>query len=199
VLFEGVCMNWLDAVIIALFAWFTFAAFQAGFVREAVTVVAAVLGVVVAGIFYIDLADDILVFINNEQIARIVAFGALFAATALAGQMMALILKPAVDAFQLGVFDQLVGAAFGFAKALVFVEVFLVVFITYPKWGMGDTIDQSFIGPLMIKNAPVLVQVLPDEFELGVNGFKAGVPASFPDSPGYHYQPPGNVPPMLNP
>ena len=194
-------MNWLDAAILALIAWFTFAAFQAGFIRETVTVMAAVLGVVLAGMFYVDLADDVLLFISNEQIARIVAFGALFAATALAGQMIALVLKPAVDAFQLGVFDQLAGAVFGFAKAIVFVEVFLLVFITYPRWGLGETIDRSFIGPLLIKNTAVLVKVLPDEFEISVNGFKAGVPASFPDTPGgdYQYQPPGNIPPMLNP
>ncbi len=194
-------MNWLDAAILGLVAWFTFSAFQAGFIRETVTVVAAVLGVVLAGMFYMDLADDVLLFIDNEQIARIVAFGVLFAATALAGQMLALVLKPAVDAFQLGVFDQLAGAVFGFAKSMIFVEVFLIVFITYPKWGLGSTIDQSFIGPLLIKNTPLLVKVLPDEFEISVNGFKAGVPASFPDTPGgnYEYQPPGNIPPVLNP
>ena len=41
-------MNWLDAAILGLVAWFTFAAFQAGFIRESVTVVAAVLGVILA-------------------------------------------------------------------------------------------------------------------------------------------------------
>jgi membrane protein required for colicin V production len=192
-------MNWLDAAILALVAWFTFAAFQAGFIRESVTVVAAVLGVLLAGMFYIDLADDVLLFIDSEYVARIVAFGALFAATALAGQMIALVLKPAVDFFQLGVFDQLAGAAFGFAKALVFVEVFLIVFITYPKWNLDKAIDESFIGSLLIKNTPVLVKVLPNEFEVGVNGFRDGLPASFPDKPGYKYEGPGDIPPQLRP
>lgn len=189
-------MNWLDAAILALAAWFTFAAFQAGFIRESVTVVAAVLGVILAGMFYVDLADDVLLFIDNEYVARIVAFGVLFAATALAGQMLALVLKPAVDFFQLGVFDQLAGAAFGFAKAIVFVEVFLIVFITYPKWDLDKAIDESFIGSLLIKNTPVLVKVLPDEFEVSVDGFRSGLPASFPDKPiGYKYQGPGDISP----
>ena len=191
-------MNWLDAAILALVAWFTFAAFQAGFIRESVTVVAALLGVVLAGIFYIDLADDVLMFIDNEYVARIVAFGVLFAATALAGQMLALVLKPAVDFFQLGVFDQLAGAMFGFTKAIIFAEVFLIVFITYPKWGLDKTINESFIGSLLIKNTPVLERVLPDEFQLGVDGFQSGLPASFPDKP-YQYEGPGNIPPQLKP
>ncbi len=191
-------MNWLDAAILALVVWFTFAAFQAGFIRESVTVVAAVLGVVLAGMFYIDLADDVLLFIDNEYVARIVAFGVLFAATALAGQMLAMVLKPAVDGFQLGVFDQLAGAGFGLAKALIFIQVFLIVFITYPKWNMDDAIDSSFIGSLIIKNTPVVVKALPDEFELSVDSFNAGVPASFPDQR-YEYEGPGNIPPQIRP
>ena len=134
--------------------------------------------------FYVDLAEDVLLFIDNEYVARIVAFGVLFAATALAGQMIALVLKPAVDLFQLGVFDQLGGALFGFAKAFVFVEVFLIVFITYPKWNMDKAIDGSFIGTIMIENTPALVKILPDEFEVSVDGFRSGLPASFPDKPG---------------
>lgn len=192
-------MNWLDAAILALVAWFTFAAFQAGFIRESVTVVAAILGVILAGMFYIDLADDVLMFIDSEYVARIVAFGVLFAATALAGQMIALVLKPAVDFFQLGVFDQLAGAAFGFAKAIVFIEVFLIVFITYPKWNLDTAIDESFIGSMLIRNTPVLVKILPNEFEISVDGFKDGLPASFPDKPGYKYQSPGDIPPQLRP
>jgi uncharacterized membrane protein required for colicin V production len=195
-------MNWLDAAILAIVLWFTFSAFQAGFIRETVTVVAAILGVVLAGLFYIDLANDVLLFIDNEQLARIVAFGVLFASTALAGQILALMLKPAVDFFQLGVFDQLAGAGFGFAKAFVFVEVFLIVFITYPKWGLDRTIDQSFIGSMMIRNTPVLAKVLPDEFQLSVDGFKSGIPASFPGGKPINYnkyQPPGNIPPSFKP
>jgi uncharacterized membrane protein required for colicin V production len=192
-------MNWLDAAILALVAWFTFAAFQAGFIRESVTVVASLLGVVVAGVFYIDLAEDVLMFIDNVYVARIVAFGVLFAATALAGQMIALVLKPAVDFFQLGVFDQLAGAIFGFTKAMIFVEVFLVLFITYPKWNLDEAIDRSFIGSLMIKNTPWLVNVLPSEFDVSVSGYQDGLPASFPDRPGYHYEAPGDIPPQLRP
>lgn len=173
-------MNWLDAAIILVVLWFTFAAFQAGFIRETVTIAAAIVGVVLAGLFYVDLAEDVLLFIDNEQLARIIAFGIIFAATALAGQMVALVLKPTVQFLQLGVFDQLAGAIFGFAKAMVFVQIFLILFITYPKWGLDEDIDDSVFGSLIIEKTAVLVQVLPDEFEISVDDFSAGVPASLP-------------------
>lgn len=167
-------MNWLDGAIIALVLWFTFSAFQAGFIRETVTIVAALLGIVLAGLFYEDLADDVLLFIDSETVARIVAFGIIFGAVALAGQMLALVLKPTVNLLQLGIFDQLAGAIFGFVKAMVFVQIFLIVFVTYPKWGLGDTIEDSLFGSLtveMVEKIPVLVRILPDEFEGAVDDF----------------------------
>lgn len=167
-------MNWLDAVIIALVLWFTFAAFQAGFIRESVTVVAAVIGVALAGLFYNDLADDVLLFIDSSQLANIVAFVIIFSAAALAGQVMALVLKPTVNVLQLGIFDQLLGAGFGMAKALVFIQIFLILFVTYPRWGLEKDIDDSLFGSLIIENTAVLVKILPAEFEGAVDDFNRG-------------------------
>lgn len=166
-------MNWLDLVILLVIAWFTFAAFQAGFIRETVTVVAAIVGVALAGMFYTDLSEDLLSFIDSRQLANIVAFTAIFGATALAGQMMAVVLKPTVNALQLGIFDQLLGAGFGFFKALVFIQIFLVLFITYPRWNMDNEIDGSIFGSLIVeKTSAGLVKILPGEFGGSVDDFK---------------------------
>lgn len=167
-------MNWLDGVIILLVLWLTYAAFQAGFIRETVTIAAIILGIVLAGIFYVDLADDVLLFIDNDDLASVVAFVIIFGAVALAGQVLAMVLKPTVTIFQLGIFDQLGGAAFGFLKAMVLVQIFLVLFVTYPRWGLMDAIDGSFFGSLtveMVDRAPAVLRILPDEFELGVDEF----------------------------
>ena len=67
-------MNWLDGAIIALIIWLTWSAFQVGFIRETVTIVAAILGVILAGLFYQDLAEEIFVFIENDTLASIVSF-----------------------------------------------------------------------------------------------------------------------------
>jgi membrane protein required for colicin V production len=167
-------VNWLDGAIIAVIIWLTFAAFQAGFIRESITVVAAILGMVVAGLFYKDIASDVLVFIDNETLADIAGFAVIFGSVVLAGQMLQMILKPTVNMLQLGIFDQLAGAAFGFVKAIVFIEIFIIVFITYPKWGIDDTIENSEFGTLTVRfidNAPVLMKMLPAEFEGDVHDF----------------------------
>ncbi len=176
-------MNWLDAAIIAVIIWFTLSAFQAGFVRESVTIMGAVLGVVLAGIFYTDLANGALTFIHSDTLAHIVAFAIIFGVTALAGQVLALVLKPTVNLLQLGVFDQLAGAAFGFLKAMVFIQVFLILFVTYPKWHMDKTINNSVFGSLIIDKTAVLTKILPHEFEAKVNDFTSKLSASHPNAP----------------
>ncbi|MDP3767611.1 MAG: hypothetical protein Q8S13_06320, partial [Dehalococcoidia bacterium] len=77
--------------------------------------------------------------------------------------------------FQLGMFDQLAGAAFGFLKAFVFIDIFLILFVTYPKWGVEQDIDDSLFGSLIVENTPVLVRILPDEFETAVDKYTGAI------------------------
>lgn len=165
-------MNWLDIAIVALVAWFTISAFQVGFIREIATLIGAVLGVVVAGLYYRGFAGEVLTFIDNDTLARIVAFAFLFGIIALAGQIMAVVLKPTVRALQLGVFDQLAGAIFGFTKAVVFIQIFIILFVTYPRWDLDNAIEESLFGSFIAENSTTVVQVLPDEFEIGLEDFE---------------------------
>jgi len=158
-------VNWLDGVILALLAWFIFAAFTAGFIREVVTIVSALLGVVLAGLFYEGLADDIGTFIDSERAARIVSFLVIFGAVAVAGQVAAMLLKETASLLMLGTFDHLAGAVFGLAKGVVIIQVLLILFATYPSLGLGDAISESSLSPVFTEDAPILLKVLPAEFD----------------------------------
>lgn len=164
-------MNWVDAVIVGALVWFTFSAFQAGFIREIVTVVSVLLGIILAGLFYTDLAADIDVAIDSERASRTIAFLAIFLATAAAGQLAAMLLKETVEMLMLGVFDQLAGALFGFAKAVLLLEILLIVFVTYPSLGLKEAIQGSTFAPIFLEVVPFLLRVLPSEFEAGVDTF----------------------------
>jgi len=164
-------MNWLDAAIVIAIAWFTFAAFRAGIIREVVAVIAFVVGVLAAGFYYDDLARDVLLVINNDTAANVIAFLVLFGAMALAGQLAAILLKQMAGLLFLGWLDHLAGAAFGLLKGLILVEVFLILFTTYPCLGLGDTIRGSAIAPLFLDRGPVLLKLLPSEFDRAVEAF----------------------------
>ena len=161
-------MNWLDAVILIALIGFTVAALRAGLIREVVTLVAVVVGVLIAGHYYDDLADDVLLFIKNDKAAKVIAFVSLFGSVALLGQLAALLIKQAVSILLLGWLNHLAGGAFGLLKGLVLVELFLMFFATFPYLGLDDAIDGSGIAPLFLDNGPALLKLLPGEFNQAV-------------------------------
>ena len=71
-------MNWLDFVIIFVLLSFVAAAFSAGLIREVITFLAIVVGIVIAGVLCDDLARDVLVFIDDRDAALAVSFLVLF-------------------------------------------------------------------------------------------------------------------------
>jgi membrane protein required for colicin V production len=164
-------LNWVDAVIVLVMAWFTYAAFTAGLIREVVTIVGAVFGVALAGLFYVNLAEDIKVIIDNDETARVVSFVVILGATVLASQLLALFLKQAASLLMLGLLDSLGGALIGLAKGFVLVEVALIVAITFPSLDLVPAVQDSMLAPFFLEALPVLKTILPDQFQIAIDSF----------------------------
>ncbi len=164
-------MNWVDIAIIATLAWFTYAAFHAGAIREVVTITGAIFAVALAGLFYGDLAEDVKVGVDDPETARIIAFATIFGATVLASQLIALFLKQAASLLLLGIFDSIAGALIGVAKAFVFIEMGLIAAITFPSLGVERAVDNSIFAPFFLDLIPVLKHILPGEFKNAITTF----------------------------
>ncbi len=162
-------MNWVDIVIVLVFVWFTYAAFNAGLIREVITIVGAVFAVALAGLFYTDLARDIDVAVNDRATSEVIAFVVIFGATVLASQLLALFLKEAASLLMLGMMDSLGGAIIGFLKAFVFVEIALIVAVTFPKLGLDGYVHNSLLSPFFLDFLPVLTRILPGQFKTAVD------------------------------
>ncbi|MEE8369344.1 MAG: CvpA family protein [Dehalococcoidia bacterium] len=164
-------MNWLDIVIVVVILGFAYSALSAGLIREVVTLLAVVIGIVVAGQLYRNLATDILVFIDNEEAALAASFLALFGAAFLLGQIAAYVLKRTASLLMLGWADHLGGALFGLLKGLLVVQILLIVFAAYPQLGLDDVIDGSALGSIFLDDVDFILRVLPGEFEDRIDRF----------------------------
>jgi len=158
-------MNWLDFAIIFVIIGFVVAAYAAGLIREAVTLCAAILGIILAGLLYDDLAADILVFMNDEDAAQAISFLILVGAVYLFGQIVALLLSRTASLLMLGWADHAGGAVFGFLKGLLVVQALLIVLAAYPSLGMEDAVAGSELAPYFVDESAVLLHVLPDNFD----------------------------------
>jgi len=171
-------MNWLDFAIIFVLIGFVAAAYAAGLIREAVTLVAAILGIIIAGLLYDDLAADILVFMNDEDAAQAISFLILVGAVYLFGQIVALMLSRTASLLMLGWADRAGGAAFGFLKGLLVVQALLIVLAAYPSLGMEDAVAGSQLAPYFVDDVDILLWVLPDNFDSRIERFLAPQPSS---------------------
>ena len=104
-------MSWIDAAMIAIFLFFIVTAFSAGLVREVISTSATIGGMVLAGLFYQDIADTLLSSIDNETTAAVVGFLIIFVGITAAGQLIAMVVHPAITVLALGMMDQFLGAA----------------------------------------------------------------------------------------
>jgi membrane protein required for colicin V production len=165
-------MNWLDVLIVATIIWFALSGLSAGILRESVTFLAAVAGVIIAGQLYDPLANDLLVFNIGERTANVVAFLAIFGAVFLAGQVGAVLLKRAASLLMIGPLDQIAGLVLGIAKGIVLVEGVLILFVSYPTGFITRAINGSLLSPIFLDGIPILLSVLPQEFKDAVEQFK---------------------------
>ena len=169
-------MHWVDLVIVAIIAWFTFSAFSVGLIREAVTVIAVIAGAVLAGHFYAELAADIEFLISDETVRNFVSFLAIFVGIAVLGQLVAMTLRRVAALLMLGPLDHFGGALFGFAKGLLLVEVLLIAATAFPVTsGVDDALDSSALAPVFLDSVPVMLSVLPDEFSEALVRIDGGV------------------------
>jgi membrane protein required for colicin V production len=164
-------INWLDAAILLTFFWFGFTGLTAGLVRSGLTMLAFLLGVVLAGLFYQRLASDLHVIIGNETAAKVVAVLAIFGAASLAGQLLAIFLKQAVAVLFFGPLDGAGGLVLGLIKAFILVELVLIVFVTYRYGVMTDALNHSSLASVFLDHVPVLTHILPSDFRNAVNQF----------------------------
>jgi membrane protein required for colicin V production len=169
--FKGETLNWVDAVILATLAWFTYAGFNAGLIREVITIIGAVFAVALAGLFYTDLAKDVDVAVNDAEASRVVAFAIIFGATILATQLLAIFLKQAASLLFLGLADSLGGALIGALKGCILVEIALIVGVTFLSLHVKDDIESSALAPFFLDALPVLKNILPAEFKNAIDAF----------------------------
>ena len=164
-------MNWLDLVIVLALGWFALAGLSAGILRESVTLFAALAGVVVAGLFYKQLASDFTAFNMSERNANIAAFLAIFLAIVMAGQIVALLLKRTASLLALGPIDHTAGLLFGFAKGFVLIQAALFLVASYHISAIVRAMDGSLLTPFFLNGLPVLLHLLPSEFRSAVERF----------------------------
>lgn len=168
-------MNWLDLAILLTLVWFTLAGATAGLPREALTLAAMLLGVVLAGLFHDRLAVDFEAVLSNQRAAQAASFAAIFFAVYGAGQIGAVLLKSAALTLTFGPLDHTGGFVLGLLKGVVIIEAALFLFARYHFATMVGAMDGSLLTPFFLHGIPFVLIFLTDEFRRAVDAFPAAI------------------------
>lgn len=155
-------MNWLDVILILVLAFFAFLGWRRGVIRAALILAGLILGVFIAGCFYVPLGDGLP--ISNITTARIVAFLIIFIAVLAVAFVVAFLLLKTIAAVKLGCADRALGALFGFVVGTVICGVLLALLAHFLN--IKAPISQSWIASILLDRVPAVLALLPDEFDV---------------------------------
>jgi len=156
-------MSWLDIVIIVVLAIATFLGLRIGIIKAVLSLVGVIVGVVLAGQYYVALADVLPFFSETSNVAKVVAFAIILIGVMIVAAVLARLLKWAAKVMMLSWVNHLGGAVFGLVLGAIFCGALLA---TWVKWlGAGSTITESFLAATLLDKFPLVLALLPDEFD----------------------------------
>jgi membrane protein required for colicin V production len=155
-------MNWLDIVILVVLAIAVVTGLKMGLIKAVLLVVGIIVGVVLAGQFSGPLGER-LTFISSEGVAKGVAFAIIMLAVLAAAAIVAALLTWATRLVMLGWVNRLGGAILGLFLGAFFCGALLAMWVHF--LGMADVIADSAIATVLLDRLPMVLGLLPSEFD----------------------------------
>ena len=155
-------MNWLDIVILAVVGMATFLGLKIGIIKAALSLAGVIAGVILAGRFYEPLAEK-MAFIQQANVAEIVAFAIILIGVMVIAGVLAAFLKWAASAALLGWVNHLGGGIFGFLLGAILSAALLAIWGNF--FDVTDIISHSGIAAVLLDHFPAVLALLPEEFD----------------------------------
>lgn len=168
-------MHWLDIVIIVAALLIAALGWRIGFLRNAVVLIAVIVGVVLAGSFHERVITDLAISDNPTAQMRFASFVAIVLVVVLLGAVIGAFMRGAASVLMLGWADRAAGLIFGVLAALLVIQALIAVAVAAPLPGAPEQIGQSEIGARLIDNIPVVRALLPESFDIAIRDFLDGI------------------------
>ncbi len=155
-------MSWLDIALIVVIGIAAFMGLRIGIIKAVLTLAGVILGVILAGRFYVALAER-LTFIPQETLARLVAFAVILIGVVLVFSIIAGVLKWLASLVLLGWVNRLGGAFLGLIMGAIFCGALLAIWTKF--LGISDPIAESALATFLLDRFPMVLALLPEEFD----------------------------------
>jgi membrane protein required for colicin V production len=155
-------MNWLDIVIIIVLIVSVFSGLKNGIIKSVLSLAGLIIGVVLAGRYYLPLAEKLSI-IPHEGATKIIAFVIILGVVMTIFWIIGELLTKVISAIMLGWVNRLGGAILGVVLGGISCGAALAIWVKF--MGMAGAIADSAIAPVLINYFPVVLSLLPSEFD----------------------------------
>ena len=155
-------MNWLDIVIIVVAVLLGIAGLRQGIIKTVFGIAGLIVGIVLAGRYYDELAA--LIFPTGATWANIAAFIIILLATLIVANVIGWFVAKLVHLVLLGWLDRLVGCVLGVIIGVLLCAAILAIVVKYST-GTETVISQSVLARFLMGGFPLLLALLPEEFD----------------------------------
>ena len=155
-------MSSFDTIVLIILLLLLARGIWIGFIRQIASILALVLGFVVAGRFYGQSAALVIPFINNRQAGFLIAYSIIFLLVFFAIHLLGLGLKKVARISLLDWFDRTLGGIFGLAKG-VFVASLLFMTMAAFLSDSDSIFKKSFFAPWLKQSSEFITHVIKDK------------------------------------
>jgi membrane protein required for colicin V production len=163
-------MNWLDIVLLVILGLATLWGLRRGLIGVVIPLVGLVVGIVLAGVFYASIAEGI--FNSEAAIAKVAGFLIVLIAVMVAASLVSKVLTGMVSLVMLGWANRLAGGALGLVLSGVLLGAVLALVASFPLGGLDSVVGNSALAALLVERFPLVLSLLPDEFDIGRSFFR---------------------------
>ena len=154
-------MSWLDIAVIVIIGIATLIGLKIGIIKAVLTLAGVIVGVLLAGRFYVALAER-LTFIPQETLAKVVAFAIILMVVVLIASIIAGVLKWLASIILLGWVNRLGGALLGLIMGSILCGALLAMWTKF--LGISDPIAESALATFLLDRFPMVLALLPGDF-----------------------------------
>jgi len=156
-------MNGLDVLIGITLALGAYTGLRKGIVGMLLPLVGLVIGVYLAGRYYQALAER--VFHSQAGSMQTISFVLILLAVILAASVVAFLISRALSLILLGWLNGLLGGVLGLLLAMMAWGTLLAIILIFPALAPEGLIGDSFFAGLIVERFPLLLALLPEEFD----------------------------------
>jgi len=157
-------MNLLDVILIVIIAFSSVYGLFKGLVKEIISLLAVVIGLIGASRFYEGASPLFKNLELGEQAARILSFFLLFIVIFIALILIEKLLHKLIHTIFLGWLNRLGGIGFGFIRGII-VSGIIIMILTIILSEKAPILSESKLTPHIMSISKVLVSLVPDDLQ----------------------------------